>query len=73
MLQMENIWTSADRFDTPTKKITDPIPVLYQSGYLTIKDYIMLSLIRYARKDVYDGLKRLIYFEGSTRFCVGSW
>ena len=38
-----------------------------------LKDYIMLSLIRYARKDVYDGLKRLIYFEGSTRFCVGSW
>ena len=28
-----------------------------------LKDYIMLSLIRYARKDVYDGLKRLIYFE----------
>ena len=40
MLQLEDIWTSADRFDTPTKKITDPIPVLYQSGYLTIKDYI---------------------------------
>ncbi len=43
MLQMEDIWTSADRFDTPTKKITDPIPVLYQSGYLTIKDYIEMS------------------------------
>ena len=40
MLQMEDIWTNSDRFDTPTKKITDPIPVLYQSGYLTIKDYI---------------------------------
>ncbi len=39
MLQMEEIWTNSDRFDTPTKKITDPIPVLYQSGYLTIKDY----------------------------------
>ncbi len=39
MLQMEDIWTNSDRFDTPTKKITDPIPVLYQSGYLTIKDY----------------------------------
>jgi len=39
MLQMEDIWTSTDRFDTPTEKITDPIPVLYQSGYLTIKDY----------------------------------
>ena len=39
MLQMEDIWTNTDRFDTPTEKITDPIPVLYQSGYLTIKDY----------------------------------
>lgn len=28
-----------------------------------LKDYIMLSLIRYARKNVYYGLKRLIYFE----------
>ena len=43
MLQMEDIWTSSDRFDTPTKKITDPIPVLYQSGYLTIKDYVDMS------------------------------
>ena len=43
MLQMEDIWTSSDRFDTPTKKITDPIPVLYQSGYLTIKDYIDMA------------------------------
>ena len=43
MLQMEDIWTDSDRFDTPTKKITDPIPVLYQSGYLTIKDYIEIA------------------------------
>lgn len=43
MLQMEDIWTNSDRFDTPTKKITDPIPVLYQSGYLTIKDYIEMA------------------------------
>lgn len=28
-----------------------------------LKDYIILSLIRYARKNVYYGLKRLIYFE----------
>ena len=40
---MEDIWTNSDRFDTPTKKITDPIPVLYQSGYLTIKDYIEMA------------------------------
>ena len=28
-----------DRFDKPVEHITDPIPVLYQSGYLTIKGY----------------------------------
>ena len=28
-----------EQFDAPTDRISDPIPVLYQSGYLTIKDY----------------------------------
>ena len=28
-----------NQFDAPTDVIVDPIPVLYQSGYLTIKDY----------------------------------
>lgn len=39
MLQLDEIWASESRFNVPTDKITDPIPVLYQSGYLTIKDY----------------------------------
>lgn len=39
MLQLDDIWTTSDRFDTPTEKVTDPVPVLYQSGYLTIKNY----------------------------------
>ncbi len=43
MLQLGDIWTTSDRFDTPTEKITDTIPVLYQSGYLTIKDYNSLA------------------------------
>lgn len=28
-----------EQFDAPTERITSPIPVLYQSGYLTIKGY----------------------------------
>ena len=28
-----------EQFDAPTEQITSPIPVLYQSGYLTIKGY----------------------------------
>lgn len=39
ILQLDDLWTSESRFDVPTDEISDPIPVLYQSGYLTIKDY----------------------------------
>lgn len=37
--QLDNIIAPAQRFDAPTERINDPIPVLYQSGYITIKDY----------------------------------
>ncbi len=36
---MDNILMENDRFDTPVERITDLIPFLYQSGYLTIKGY----------------------------------
>lgn len=36
---MDGMTANEDQFDAPTEVITDPIPVLYQSGYLTIKDY----------------------------------
>jgi len=39
MLQLDELWASESRFNVPTEKITDPVPVLYQSGYLTIKEY----------------------------------
>ena len=39
MLQLDEIWASESRFNVPTDKITDPMPVLYQSGYLTKKYY----------------------------------
>lgn len=34
---LEDIVATKDQFDTPTENISDPIPVLYQSGYITIK------------------------------------
>jgi hypothetical protein len=37
--QIEQVTASLDRFDAPTERISDPIPVLFQSGYLTLKDY----------------------------------
>lgn len=39
MQQLEGVSVSMDRFDAPTERIVDPIPVLYQSGYITMKDY----------------------------------
>lgn len=45
MLDLDDITATADRFDTPTETIIDPVPVLYQSGYLTIKAYNRRSKI----------------------------
>lgn len=36
---LEGVTCAADRFDKPVERIDDPTPVLYQSGYLTIKNY----------------------------------
>lgn len=36
---LDGINATDDQFDAPTDQIVDPIPVLYQSGYLTIKGY----------------------------------
>ena len=36
---LEHIEASATSFDRPTEAMTDALPLLYQSGYLTIKDY----------------------------------
>ena len=39
MAALENRNCSASAFDLPLESFEDPLPVLYQSGYLTIKDY----------------------------------
>ena len=36
---MDSIEANASAFDRPTEAIEDALPLLYQSGYLTIKDY----------------------------------
>ena len=36
---LEGFETDLNRFDAPTERISVPIPVLYQSGYLTLKNY----------------------------------
>ena len=36
---LDGLTATEEQFDAPTDLIVDPIPVLYQSGYLTIKGY----------------------------------
>ena len=36
---LEGIEATDEQFDAPTERIVSPVPVLYQSGYLTIKGY----------------------------------
>ena len=37
--ELESVEATDEQFDAPTDRIISPIPVLYQSGYLTIKGY----------------------------------
>ena len=36
---LDSLMLSSDFFDTPIERVTDIIPLLYQSGYLSIKSY----------------------------------
>ena len=37
--KIENMRADSASFDAPTERMTSIVPLLYQSGYLTIKDY----------------------------------
>ena len=37
--ELEGMEATDEQFDAPTEQIESPVPVLYQSGYLTIKGY----------------------------------
>ncbi len=39
LTELEGYTAKLSRFDAPTERITDPIPALFQSGYLTLKSY----------------------------------
>ena len=52
---LEGFRASAEQFDVPTESVTNPVPVLYQSGYLTIKGYnprYMLYTLGYPNEEV---------------------
>ena len=58
MRSLEGIEATDEQFDAPTEQITNPIPVLYQSGYLTIKGYdpdFQTYRLAYPNKEVRKG------------------
>lgn len=62
--QLENIEANIERFDAPTERIEDPIPVLFQSGYLTIKSYNAQDgtyLLGFPNEEVYHGFANSLY------------
>lgn len=64
MLQLDDLWARDSRFDIPTEDITDPIPVLYQSGYLTIKEYnkhLRMYRLGFPNEEVKQGFSESLY------------
>ena len=56
---LEHIEASATSFDRPTEAMTSALPLLYQSGYVTIKDYDQESdsfTLAIPNKEVHTGL-----------------
>ena len=47
-------WVAASAFDAPTERMTSITPLLYQSGYITIKDYDELT-DKYTRSEISEG------------------
>ena len=68
LLELEDIECTADRFDVPTEQMTDPVPVLYQSGYLTIKGtlpgirpYLRRYKLGFPNEEVRRGFSNSLY------------
>jgi hypothetical protein len=62
--ELEAVECSMSKFDAPTERITDPIPVLFQSGYLTIKDYDARRnrfTLGFPNQEVYVGFANSLY------------
>ena len=56
--ELEGYRCNFETFDAPTERITDPVPVLFQSGYLTLKDYDRFTnefILGFPNEEVYTG------------------
>ena len=62
--QIEHFQDTLERFDAPTERISDPIPVLFQSGYLTLKSYNPLEKkyeLGFPNGEVREGFAKSLY------------
>ena len=64
MPQLEGLKADMERLNAPTERISDPIPVLFQSGYITLKDYDPINreyTLGFPNVEVYRGFARSFY------------
>lgn len=64
MPELEGIEVEKKRFDAPTERISDPIPALFQSGYLTLKGYNHVTgryTLGFPNDEVYRGFADSLY------------
>ena len=62
--QLDGIQANLRRFDAPTERISDPVPVLFQSGYLTLKEYNPLTgkyTLGFPNEEVREGFAYSLY------------
>lgn len=61
---LSNIQCTTSTFDQPVEHVSDPIPVLYQSGYLTIKGYQRFGdvyTLDFPNREVRQGFANSLY------------
>jgi len=64
MPELEGFEADQETFDAPTERISDPIPVLFQSGYLTIKAFNLRRntfTLGFPNAEVREGFGRSLY------------
>ena len=75
MDELEGVETSSDGFDTPIgETITDVVPLLFQSGYLSIKDYdeeTQTYTLGFPNREVRMGFARTLYKYLSNDYATG--
>ena len=62
--ELESLEVDMSRFDAPTERISDPVPVLFQSGYLTIKAFNQRRnryTLGFPNEEVYHGFANSLY------------